>query len=268
MPSVMMATYENVYLIPNEYLKLKLPIALMIVTILAFTVCGFIITCCQISRVVKGNPVDCFNDAPKLRKNRAKIKENVSKMPLFIKSAFRNMKQNIARNVMMLVGVFGSVSLLFTSFSVSSSLSISNLSTEKRFDGIYSLMGIVRVFAILLVIVVVVGSLMMILRDRKKEIATFKLLGIKKNTMIWSLVAEIAMVLVVGFMIGIFGGVGLSFLTLKTLHMFGVVAAFSLNFMDIFLSFLIPFLVALLLILYSIIWIKKLNALETLKTIE
>lgn len=123
-PEIMFSRYAKIYSIPEDFIKLKVPLAWLGILILAITILGYVVAMIRSYSIVNKNPVDCLkfnaiNSTKKIKKSKIKFK----KMPIYIKVAFRNIRLKPLRTIMGAFGMAGCVALLLAGFGVSDTLS-------------------------------------------------------------------------------------------------------------------------------------------------
>ena len=123
-PEVMFSRYGMIYSIPEDYIKLQIPVWWLVALVLSMIVLGFIVALVRCYKILNKNPIDCLKynltaSAKKLKKRKKKFKN----MPISLKMAFRNIKMKPLRLVMGAVGMAGCVALLLSGFGIGDTLS-------------------------------------------------------------------------------------------------------------------------------------------------
>ena len=123
-PEVMFSRYGMIYSIPEDYIKLQIPVWWLVALTISMIVLGFIVAFVRCYKILNKNPIDCLRynltaSAKKLKKRKKKLK----KMPISLKMAFRNIKMKPLRLVMGAVGMAGCVALLLSGFGIGDTLS-------------------------------------------------------------------------------------------------------------------------------------------------
>lgn len=123
-PEVMFSRYGTIYSIPEDYIKLQIPVWWLVALTISMIILGFIVAFVRCYKILNKNPIDCLRynltaSAKKLKKRKKKFK----KMPISLKMAFRNIKMKPLRLVMGAVGMAGCVALLLSGFGIGDTLS-------------------------------------------------------------------------------------------------------------------------------------------------
>ena len=123
-PEVMFSRYGMIYSIPEDYIKLQIPVWWLVALVISMIVLGFVVALVRCYKILNKNPIDCLrynltSTAKKLKKRKKKFKN----MPISLKMAFRNIKMKPLRLIMGAVGVAGCVALLLSGFGIGDTLS-------------------------------------------------------------------------------------------------------------------------------------------------
>ena len=151
----------------------------------------------------------------------------------------------------------------------------SSMTRKERMDtinGYVSAIGqmtiVIKVFAIILAVIVLINLAILNFEERKREIATLRVLGFKRNEIAASLIYEVMILTIVGATLGLFLGYPLTFIVLfvnKTplVSFYYYVAPISYLF-----GFALSFLTALVVNLIITRRVNKISMSESLKSIE
>ena len=126
----------------------------------------------------------------------------------------------------------------------------------------------VKVFAILLAIVVLYNLSLMNFRERSRDIATLKVLGFSKLEIAMSLLVESLVLTFIGVMFGFLLGFPFLKLVLDTNVVELVEYLVHINPLSFFYSFLLTFIVAFVVNLFFAQKTKKIQMVESLKSVE
>ena len=123
-PEIMFSRYTMIYSIPEDFIKLQIPILWIVVLIFLMIVLGFVVALIRCYKILNKNPIECLRynlngSARKLKKRNKKLKN----MPISLKIAFRNIKMKPIRLIMGAVGMAGCVALLLSGFGIGDTLS-------------------------------------------------------------------------------------------------------------------------------------------------
>lgn len=161
--------------------------------------------------------------------------------------------------------------------SISSSLSyVSSSFTKKAFkekindvmSGVLIMTNAVKVFAILLAVVVLYNLALMNFTERTRDIATLKVLGFSKKEIALSLLFETMALTALGVICGLALGYPFMLLVLKTNVVEIVKYLYTINVSSYVYSFLLTYVVALLVNIYFASKTNKIPMVESLKSVE
>lgn len=141
-------------------------------------------------------------------------------------------------------------------------------SVNQKISSIDLMTNTLKFFAIALAIVVLFNLIFLVLKERAKEIATLKVLGVTSANVVLSLMLELLFVGLVGGVVGMFLGFPLLMLVLsinKTQVMNFLYHIYPLSYV---LSMIIILSTILVVCLLSVLRIKKVNMIESLKSVE
>ena len=123
-PEVMFSRYAMIYSIPEDFVKLQIPILWIVGLVFLMIVLGFVVALVRCYSMLNKNPIECLrynlNDSARKFKKRNK---RFNKMPISLKIAFRNIKMKPIRLIMGAVGMAGCVALLLSGFGIGDTLS-------------------------------------------------------------------------------------------------------------------------------------------------
>lgn len=125
-PEIMFSRYGAVYSIPEEYVKLSIPIWWLVLMVATMVVLGYVVSLSRCHSILNKNPIECLKydqlgSSRKLKKtNKNKF---MKKLPISLKMAIRNIQVKPLRTVMATIGITGCVALLLAGFGIGDTLS-------------------------------------------------------------------------------------------------------------------------------------------------
>lgn len=147
-----------------------------------------------------------------------------NKMSFKYKSCFRNILRYVNHLFMTVISVAGATALVFAGFGL---LNVTSVAESGPFAGIIDTIApiavVVIIFALLLCVFVIYNLTNMNIGERKREIATLKVLGYRDIEVIGYMYREILIMAIIGIVIGLLLGCGLMYFVLTYLE-FGVLS--------------------------------------------
>lgn len=143
-----------------------------------------------------------------------------------------------------------------------------NITISSTLSGISTMTNAVKVFAILLAIVVVYNLAKMNNEEKTRDIATLKVLGFKRNEIAMSLLFEVLLLTIIGVIFGSFTGFPFLVAIMKANIVELVEYQYFLRPLSYILSFILTFVVALLINTYFVFKTRKIKMVESLKSVE
>ena len=153
-----------------------------------------------------------------------------------------------------------------TNTGYSMSQYIDNINT--KISSINIMTTTLKIFAIALAIVVLLNLILLILKERVREIATLKVLGRNQKSIMLTLLFEILIMSICGSIIGMILGYPLLVLVLSINKVEVLNYLYKINFISYILSILIVGLTILVVTLLGYNKVKKINMIESLKSVE
>jgi hypothetical protein len=240
--------------------KLYCPALLVILAIFFAVLIGYFSALFIVLNLTKKTPKECMS---KFSKADLKSRKKKRKLHTSISSVLRNMKINLARTIMSVVGVAGSSLLVLLGYGA-----------EKIMQKNAEITGFVKMevfsrafkgFSIALLILTIVILIVQIFKERLNEMAVLRIHGEGYIKIWFSVVLEMLFVGVVGYVISVLiSGPAM----LLNLHIFGIDGYFAINFLAYFKTFLIVFFFILLTASFGLIKIYKLRLDEAVKFSE
>ena len=155
---------------------------------------------------LKGQPAEILRPkAPKAGKKIAleKVRFFWNRLPFRYKSTFRNMFRYVNHYVMTAVSVAGSTALVFAGFALLDMTKNPAQNVGNLASAFYMISLVIILFALLLTAFVVYNLTNMNIGERKREIATLKVLGYLDNEVTGYIYREIFLMALTGIIIGI-----------------------------------------------------------------
>lgn len=141
-------------------------------------------------------------------------------------------------------------------------------STNEKISAISVMTTTIKVFAVMLAVIVLLNVVLLILKERTKEIATMKVIGLSMKTIVFSLFFEILFMTIFGIAIGSCLGYPLLVLILKINKVEIMNFLYNINVLSYIFTTLIVFATIFVVILITVLKIKKVNMVESLKSVE
>ena len=122
-PEVMFAKYDNIYSIPEDFIKIKVPFEIILLMIVSIVILGYFVSMLRCRKILHENPIDCLrSNMSRVAKKLKKRKRQFKKVPISLKMAIRNIRLKPLRTLMASIGVAGCVALLFSGFGIGDTL--------------------------------------------------------------------------------------------------------------------------------------------------
>lgn len=141
-------------------------------------------------------------------------------------------------------------------------------SANSQISSISAMTTTLKVFAILLAVVVLINFVILILKERIRELATLKVLGYSVTNIALSILIEMLFISLIGMAVGLLLGYPLLILILVVNKLEVINYIFYISPVSFILSILIIVLTVVLIALYCFYKVIKINMVESLKTIE
>ena len=145
-------------------------------------------------------------------------------------------------------------------------------SSQKRvkdiMGGVYIMTNAVKVFAILLALVVLYNLALLNFKERERQIATFKVLGLSSFEIAICLVFEAAILTAIGVAFGLALGYPFTVITMKLNVVDIVEYLFHIDLSTYFIAFALTFLVSLTINVLLSLRSRKVKMIEALKSVE
>lgn len=259
-PNMIFETYDKLYNLPKDEMNLTCPITLVILVVFAAILIGYFSALFVCLNLTRKTPKECMNG--KLNIN-LKSRKKKSKLPVFISAPFRNMRLNLTRTIMSVVGVAGCSLLMIVGFGVEKLLAAD--SGNKKLYAVGAFSNVFKGFSIVFLMLTIVVLIVQIFKERLKEMAMRRIHG-ESYVKIWlSVLMEMLFIGLVGYLFSIV----LSWPTmLINSYIFGISGYLSLNFLSFLKTFLIIFATIVLTASFGLIKIYKLKLNESIKFSE
>lgn len=259
-PNMTFEIYDELFNLPRDVVKLSYPVELIVGAILTAVFVGYISSFFVVLALITKTPKECMS---KFSKKGLKSRQKKKKSLGVLAPVFRNMKINLTRTIMSIVGVAGSLLLVLLGFGSEKIMQENPLKNEFVKMEVFS--RVFKGFSVVLLGLTIVILIVQIFKERLKEMAVLRIHG-EGYVKIWlSVLLEMFFVGVIGFVISIL----LSGPTmLLNLHIFGVNEYFAINFMGYFKTFLMVFLMICFTASFGLVKIYKLKLDEAIKFSE
>jgi len=143
---------------------------------------------------------------------------------------------------------------------------------DDRIEGYMSsvkmLTGTIKVFAILLAVVVLINISILNFNERKREIATLRVLGFSRKEIASSIVIETMLLTTIGAAIGLFFGLPMEMLVLGINQVELIYRKYVIFVISYTMAFMISFVTASLVNIFVSLRINKVKMAESLKSVE
>lgn len=258
-PNMTFSTYDKLYNLPRDEMKLTCPALLVVLTIIISVLIGYLTTLFVCLNLTTKTPKECMSKYSKTSLKSRKKKQNISSV---IGAPLRNMKINLTRTIMSVIGIAGSSLLMLIGFGIEKLL-VGSDKKELYAVGVFS--EIFKGFSVALLILTIVILIVQIFKERLKEMSMRRVHG-ESYVKIWiSVLLEMTFIGLVGYFISVV-------LASPTMHLnmyiFGINESLTINFFSYFKTFLIVFLTIILTACFGLLKIYKLNLGESIKFSE
>ena len=136
---------------------------------------------------------------------------------------------------------------------------------ENKISSIVTMTTMLKVFAVFLIVVVLVNFIYLILKERKTEYATLKVMGISELNIWLSLLIEMAFIGLFGAVLGLIFGYPLLLLTLSINQVEIIYFLAHINFWSYFVTFVLILATILIVSVVSFFGLRKIDVIESLK---
>lgn len=259
-PNITFEVYDKMFYLPRDEVKLFCPVWFVVLVVIISVIVGYLTSMFVSLRLVEKYPKDCLGSA---RKINLKTRKSKTKVPITISSAARNLRINLSRTIMTIVGFSGSSLLCLIGFGVSEladeDFSGFGLKMFKTYSKIF------QIFSIILLILTIVILIVQIFRERYKDMALMRVHGEAYEKIWFSVVFEMVILGLIGYVIScalcqiVFG------LMLKLFDISGLI---FINFTAYLKTFLIIFGLILVISSFGLIKIYKINLGKAIKFSE
>lgn len=255
-PNMTFETYDLILNLPRDEVKMIVPAWLIFAIILSAILLGYFSAFFVCFNLVRKTPKECMSGIKKIKKKKR------SKSFGKIGSAFRSMKNNLARTTMSIFGISGCLLLTIMGFGVkgikTKFLTLSGTSIE-----VFS--RIFQIFSMVILLLTIIILITQIFREKSKEMAMLRIHG-ESCVKIWlSLLLEMLIIGAIGFIIA---GLFAQPVFILLLRLFEIKAIIGLGFWGFFKAFLLAFGLILIVASIGLIKIYKLNLSDATKLSE
>ena len=259
-PNITFEIYDKMFYLPRDEVKLFCPVWFVILVVLISVVVGYLTSMFVALSLTEKYPKDCFGGAGKIK---LKPRKNKTKVPITISSAARNLKINLSRTIMTIVGFSGSSLLCLIGFGVSELADEDFAGFSLKMFKTYS--KIFQIFSIILLILTIVILIVQIFRERYKDMALMRVHGEAYEKIWFSVVFEMVILGLIGYVIS---GVLCQPIFVLMLKLFDISDLIFINFIAYLKTFLIIFGLILVISSFGLIKIYKINLGKAIKFSE
>lgn len=254
-PNITFETYDKMFNLPRDEVSLTCPVWFIALAIFAAIVVGFLSALFVCLKFTHKTPKECMSAKPKSKlKSRAKSGGKSAKISSIISAPIRNMKINLSRTIMSVVGIFGASVLCIIGFGTKTAFAktetLKDAMTLEMFSNVF------KGFSVVLIGLVMVILLVQIFKEREREMALLRVHG-EEYLKIWlSVLFEMTFICLIGYVaasvlsVPIYAGVK---------AMFGIGGGLNLGILSYLKTFLIVFLTDLIVASASLYKIYKLD---------
>ncbi len=120
-PQIMFVKYDLVYSIPEDFVKLGLPVHWMLLVFVGIVLLGYLISFLACYEILHKRPIACLKQEIKINIKSGK-KQRLKQLPIPLKMAVRNIRIKPVRTIMATLGIAGCVALLLCGFGIGDTL--------------------------------------------------------------------------------------------------------------------------------------------------
>lgn len=191
-PNISFDTYDILFNLPRDEVKMIIPYWLIFAIIFAVIFIGYFSAFVVCVRFVFRTPKECMQGVQKIKSSKRRLKKRGG----IFKSIFKNFKDNPSRTVMSLFAICGCSLLILLGYGVGR-LEFLGQTQEKRSFQMFS--GIFKGFAMIILFLAIIITLLQILKEKSREIAMQRIHG-ESYVKVWlKLIAEVFALGVIGF---------------------------------------------------------------------
>lgn len=267
LPSVLYPAFDITFFLPK--MRLSSTMAFGIISGLFMLIDTLAVTAYVLNKDLRQEPAALMQPkAPVAGKKifLEKIKFIWKRLAFRYKSSFRNIFRYRRHLIMTVVSVSGSTALVFAGNSL---LAITKNKNTEYFDNIGNSLTpiaiVVMVFAVLLSVFVIYNLTNMNIQERKREIATLKVLGYNDFEVAKYIYREIMIMAIIGVIVGIPLGVGLMYFVFEYIE-FGSLSSVVWYYYIFTILIIIVFVVIVDVLLYY--KIAKVDMNSSLKSVD
>ena len=258
-PNMTFATYDKLYNLPRDEMKLTCPALLIVLTIIISVLICYFTTLFVCLNLTTKTPKECMSKHLKTSLKSRKKKKNI---PAVIGAPLRNMKINLTRTIMSIIGIAGSSLLMLIGFGIEKILLNSD---DKKLYSVGVFSEIFKGFSIAFMLLTIIILIVQIFKERLKEMSMRRVHG-ESYLKIWaSVLLEMVFIGLVGYVIS-------ALLTVPTVYLnmriFGISEYLSINFLSFLNTFLIIFLTIILTACVGLVKIYRLKLGDAIKFSE
>ncbi len=258
-PNMTFEVYDVIFNLPRDEVKMIFPFSLGILTIFAAGIIGYFSSYFVCLNLVLKTPKDCMYGQKKIKTDtRKKLKNRFGKLG----SAIKNMKINTARTMMSIVGVAGCSILSIIGFGLSLNDKMVKTNKYLSLEGFFN---IFQAFSIVMLMLTILILGVQIFKERAREVAMLRINGDSFVKIWFSLILELFVVVIFGFVVACI----LSYPTmLLTLYLFGISSGVFISFWGFLKSLLCILIISIIVSGFMFIKVYKINLVDAIKFSE
>ena len=258
-PNMTFETYDVIMNLPRDEVKMLFPFSLVAAIVLTSIIIGYFSSFFVCLNMIFKTPKDCMQRKRKIKiKSRKKSKNRFGK----IGSAFKNMQINATRTAMSVVGIAGCALLGVIGFGLDFR---EGFIKTNKFLSLETFLNIFQVFSVVILVLTIFILSMQIFKERVREMAMLRINGESYLNVWLSMVLEILVVAIIGYL---FAGALCYPILILMLKLFSVSGGVYISFAGFWKTFLMIMIFVAMVGCLAIIKIKKINLADSTKISE
>ncbi len=122
-PQIMFVKYDLVYSIPEDFVKITLPVWWLLLVFVVIVALGYLVSFLACYEILHKRPIECLKQDINIKVKSGKFR--LKKMPLSFRMAIRNIRIKPIRTIMATLGIAGCVALMLCGFGIADTLNYS-----------------------------------------------------------------------------------------------------------------------------------------------
>lgn len=256
-PNMTFETFDIILNIPRDEVKMMIPFWLVVAVVILSILVGYFSAFFVCFRLTLKTPKECMSGFKIIPQKKRRTKSFGK-----IGSVFRSMKNNMPRTIMSVIAIAGCSLLSLIGFSVKGigeGFDFGKIKTLETFSNIF------QGFSVAILLLSIIILITQIFKEKSQEMAMLKIHG-KSNLRIWlSVLLEMSIVGLLGFVIA---GLICQPVFILMLRLFGIKKVILINFLGFLKTFLLLAGTILIISLTGLVRIYKLNLSDATKLYE